>query len=138
MCPASRTRRTIAVMKRFRGFYTPMITPFDASGAVDLGALQDNVARWMATSLDGIVVLGSNGEAAQLEDDEADRMILAVRIRVPPGKMLIAGTGRESTRATIAATARAAALGADAVLVRTPSFFKTQMTTDVLVRHYKE
>ncbi len=51
---------------------------------------------------------------------------------------LIAGTGRESTRATIAATRRAAAAGVDAVLVRTPSFFKPQMTTDAFVRHFTE
>jgi 4-hydroxy-2-oxoglutarate aldolase len=51
---------------------------------------------------------------------------------------VIAGTGRESTKATIAATARAAAAGVDAVLVRTPSFFKSQMTADVFVRHYSE
>ena len=57
---------------------------------------------------------------------------------VPSGRPLIAGTGRESTRATIAATRRAAAAGVDAVLVRTPSFFKSQMTTDVFVRHYTE
>src|SRR5262249_17029871 len=47
-----------------------------------------------------------------------------------------AGTGRESTQATIAATKRAASLGADLVLVRTPGFFKSQMTNDVFVRHY--
>jgi 4-hydroxy-2-oxoglutarate aldolase len=51
---------------------------------------------------------------------------------------LIAGTGRESTKATIAATARAAAAGVDAVLVRTPSFFKAQMNAEIFVRHYTE
>jgi 4-hydroxy-2-oxoglutarate aldolase len=92
----------------------------------------------MRTSLRGLVVLGSNGEAAQLDDDEADRVIVAVREGVPRDRLLIAGTGRESTRATIAATRRAAAAGVDAVLVRTPSFFKPQMTSDLFVRHYTE
>jgi 4-hydroxy-2-oxoglutarate aldolase len=55
---------------------------------------------------------------------------------VPAGRTLLAGTGRESTQATISATRRAASLGADAVLVRTPGFFKSQMTTEVFVRHY--
>ena len=90
----------------------------------------------MTTPLTGLVVLGSNGEAPQLDDDEADRVVEIVRAGVPPHRPLIAGTGRESTRATIAATRRAAAAGVDAVLVRTPSFFKPQMTTDVFVRHY--
>jgi len=84
------------------------------------------------------VVLGSNGEAAQLDDAEADRIVEIVRERVPAGRPLIAGTGRESTRDTIAATTRAAAAGVDAVLVRTPSFFKAQMTADIFVRHYTE
>jgi 4-hydroxy-2-oxoglutarate aldolase len=123
-------------MKRFDGIYTPIPTPFAASGDLDAAALRRNVARWMSTSLDGLVVLGSNGEAAQLEDDEADAALATAREGVPAGKVLIAGTGRESTRATIAATRRAAALGADAALVRTPSFFKSQMTSDVFVAHY--
>jgi len=88
--------------------------------------------------LTGLVVLGSNGEAAQLDDDEADRVVEIVRERVPPDRPLIAGTGRESTRATIAATARAAAAGVDAVLVRTPSFFKAQMSAEIFVRHFTE
>jgi 4-hydroxy-2-oxoglutarate aldolase len=121
---------------RFAGIFTPIVTPFQAGDVVDEAALRDNVARWMQTSLDGLVVLGSNGEAPQLDDDEADRAIEIVRAGVPRNRVLIAGTGRESTRATIAATTRAAALGVDAVLVRTPSFFTSQMTADVFVGHY--
>jgi 4-hydroxy-2-oxoglutarate aldolase len=92
----------------------------------------------MTTPLTGLVVLGSNGEAAQLDDAEADRVVEIVREHVPSDRPLIAGTGRESTRATIAATARAAAAGVDAVLVRTPSFFKAQMSAEIFVRHYAE
>jgi 4-hydroxy-2-oxoglutarate aldolase len=125
-------------MKRFAGIFTPIATPFAAGDTVDEAALRGNVAHWMRTPLTGLVVLGSNGEAAQLDDDEADRAIDLVRAGVPADRPLIAGTGRESTRATIAATRRAAAAGVDAVLVRTPSFFKGQMTSDVFVRHYTE
>lgn len=125
-------------MKRFTGIFTPIVTPFRTDDTVDEGALQRNVLRWMKTPLTGLVVLGSNGEAPQLDDAEADRVVDIVRQHVPRGRPLIAGTGRESTKATIAATARAAAAGVDAVLVRTPSFFKTQMTADVFVRHYTE
>jgi 4-hydroxy-2-oxoglutarate aldolase len=124
--------------KPFAGIFAPIATPFTADDAVDEEALRRNVVRWMKTPLTGLVVLGSNGEAAQLEDVEADRVIDIVRAEVPPSRPLIAGTGRESTRATITATRRAAAGGVDAALVRTPSFFKAQMTSDVLVRHYTE
>jgi 4-hydroxy-2-oxoglutarate aldolase len=125
-------------MKLFSGIFTPIVTPFTADDAVDERALRSNVDRWMKTPLTGLVVLGSNGEAAQLDDVEADRVVDVVRERVPPGRPLIAGTGRESTKATIAATARAAAAGVDAVLVRTPSFFKAQMSADIFVRHFME
>ena len=125
-------------MKPFSGIFTPIVTPFTTGDELDEAGLRSNVAQWMRSPLHGLVVLGSNGEAPQLEDGEADRAIAIVRAGVPRGKTLIAGTGRESTRATIAATKRAAALGADAVLVRTPSFFKSQMTSDIFVRHYTE
>jgi 4-hydroxy-2-oxoglutarate aldolase len=125
-------------MKRFSGIFTPIITPFHSDDTLDEAGLRSNVEKWMQTSLQGLVVLGSNGEAAQLDDAESDRIVDLVREHVPSGRPLIAGTGRESTRATIAATRRAAAAGVDAVLVRTPSFFKSQMTTEVFVRHYTE
>ena len=125
-------------MKPFTGIFTPITTPFTSDDTLDEAGLRHNVGRWMETSLTGLVVLGSNGEAAQLDDAEADRVVDIVREGVPSNRPLIAGTGRESTRATIEATRRAAAAGVDAVLVRTPSFFKSQMTTDVFVRHYLE
>lgn len=84
----------------------------------------------------GIVALGSNGEAPLLSEDEGDAVIAAVREVVPRDRVLIAGTGRESTRAAIAASRRAADLGADAVLVRTPSYFKSRMTPDAFIAHY--
>jgi 4-hydroxy-2-oxoglutarate aldolase len=125
-------------MKLFEGAFTPIVTPFRGDGTIDEEGMRRNVARWMSTPLTGLVVLGSNGEAPQLEDAEADWVIDIVRSEVPRNRPLIAGTGRESTSATIAATRRAAAAGVDAALVRTPSFFKSQMTTEVFVRHYTD
>jgi 4-hydroxy-2-oxoglutarate aldolase len=118
-----------------RGIFPPIPTPF-VDDEVDLPALRSNVRRWMQTPLNGIVVLGSNGEAPLLNEDESDRVIGTARDDVPRGRLLIAGTARESTRETVAATRRAAALGADAVLVRTPGFYKGRMTPDAMIRHY--
>ena len=125
-------------MKPLAGIFTPITTPFRPDQTLDEAALRQNVTLWMRTPLTGLVVLGSNGEAPQLDDAEADRVLEIVRAGVPANRPLIAGTGRESTRATIAATRRAATAGADAALVRTPAFFKGQMTTDLFVRHYTE
>jgi 4-hydroxy-2-oxoglutarate aldolase len=124
-------------MKRFAGIFTPIVTPFK-NDELDEAGLRANVSQWLRTPLHGLVVLGSNGEAPQLDDSEADRAIATVRDGVSRDKLLIAGTGRESTKATIAATKRAAAMGVDAVLVRTPGFFKAQMTSEIFVRHYTE
>ena len=119
----------------FSTIFPPMPTPF-ARGEVDARAIARNIEQWLRAGLGGIVALGSNGEAPLLDEAESDRVIEAARGAVPRDRVLIAGTGRESTRATIDATRRAAALGADAVLVRTPSFFKGRMTPDAFVRHY--
>ena len=110
------------------GIYPPMATPFTADGEVDYDALRFNVARWMGTRLRGLVVLGSNGEAALLDEDESERIVGETRALVPRGRWLVAGTGRDSTRATIHACRRAARVGADYVLVRTPTAFKAQLT----------
>ena len=124
----------MTVMK-LRGVFPPIPTPF-AGDLVDHAALAANVKQWMGTKLNGIVALGSNGEAPLLEDRESDAIITTVRDAVPADRVLIVGTGRESTAGTIAATRRAAELGANMVLVRTPSFFKNVMTSDAFVRHY--
>jgi len=118
------------------GVYAPVPTPFTTQDAFDADRFRTALARWLASPLAGFVVLGSNGEAPYIDEDESDRVIAAARDAIPAGRPLIIGTGRESTRATIAATTRAAALGADAVIVRTPGFFKLQMSTDAFVQHY--
>jgi 4-hydroxy-2-oxoglutarate aldolase len=120
----------------FTGVLAPLPTPFDADDRLDLTRLRAAFPRWLASPLSGFVVLGTTGEAGLLTEDESDRVIDQARSLIPAGRTLIAGTGRESTVAAIAAARRAAALGVDAVLVRTPSFFKSQMNGDAFVRHY--
>lgn len=119
------------------GVFSPIPTPFTTDDTVDAAALRTALGKWVQTPLAGFVVLGSNGEAAFLDDEEAARAIGAAREAVPRGRTLIAGTGRESTTQTVRACRRAAELGVDAVLVRTPGFFKSQMTLDAFVRHYR-
>ena len=120
-----------------RGVFPPITTPFsDDELSIDIPALKRNAGRWMTTGLRGLVVLGSNGEAPLVDEAESDAAIDAVRACVPTDRVLIAGTGRESTKGAIDASLRAAKLGADAVLVRTPSYFKPQLTPAAFVDHY--
>ena len=121
---------------RLDGVLPPVPTPFDGDGCVDPAAMASNVSRWMATRIRGVVVLGSNGEAPLLDETESDAALAAARERVPSDRLCIAGTGRESTVATVHAARRAADLGADAVLVRTPSYFKPLLTREAFVAHY--
>src|SRR5262249_61735075 len=118
------------------GVFAPIPPPFDDRGRGDPAGVTKALGRWVARPLHGFVVLGSNGEAALLDDFEADQAIVAAREAVPSEKRFIVGTGRESTQATIKASKRAAEHGADAVLVRTPGFFQSQMTNEAFVRHY--
>lgn len=121
---------------RLRGVFPPLPTPFDSQDRIDRRGLASNVRRLMTTRLTGVLAIGSNGEAAHLDDDECDEVVDVVREAVPRDRVLLVGTGRESTRQTVRACVRAAARGADAVLVRPPSYFKPQMTADALVAHF--
>lgn len=121
---------------RLEGVLPPIPTPL-TDDRVDEAAMRANVARWMGTRIRGVVVLGSNGEAPLLDEDESDAAIAAARDAVPADRLCLAGTGRESTVAAVRAAKRAAALGADAVLVRTPAYFRTLLTAEALTDHYR-
>ena len=118
-----------------KGVIPPIPTPF-RNDVIDAKALSSNCERWMRTGLRGLVVLGSNGEAPFLDDAESDTVIENVRACVPKDRLLIAGVARESTLCTSRAAIRAAKLGADAVLVRTPSFFKQFLSDKEFSEYY--
>ena len=119
------------------GVFAPITTPFDtATGDVSEQHLKDNVTRLLADGLDGIVVAGSTGEAPLLDADEQRRAVAWTRAVTPKGKWLVVGTGAESTRQAIALTRGAAAEGADAVLVRPPSYFPA-VAARALANYYR-
>jgi len=124
-------------MREIRGVIPPVITPFTESGEVDHAALVSNLARWNRTTLAGYLILGSNSEFVYLSEEEKVRILEVTREHIPHDKVLIAGTGREATQATITLTRRAADIGADAVMVVTPSYYKPHMRPHVLIEHYR-
>jgi 4-hydroxy-2-oxoglutarate aldolase len=121
---------------RLSGVLAPIPTPFDRADRLDIRRLRRALARWLTRPLAGFVVLGTTGEATLLNELDSDRVVATARDSIPTDRPLIAGTGRESTRASVRATLRAGRLGADAVLVRTPATFKQLMTDDVLIDFY--
>ena len=120
------------------GVFAPIPTPFDpATGDVAPLHLRQNIARLLLDGLDGIVVAGSTGEAPLLEAHEHRHVVSLAREALSNGAWLIAGTGAESTRQVIALSKAAAAEGADAVLMRPPSYFSTGATPESLALHFR-
>jgi 4-hydroxy-2-oxoglutarate aldolase len=119
-----------------RGVVPPLVTPFRSDGVLDLEAFEGNLEALAAHDLAGFLVLGSNGEAASLDEEEKLALVAAARRRLP-GRFLLVGTGMESTRGTIALGRRCADRGADAVLVLTPHYYKNRMTADALRAHFE-
>jgi 4-hydroxy-2-oxoglutarate aldolase len=118
-----------------RGVIPPLISPFRPDGSLDLAAFQANLDSLGDSGLAGFLVLGSNGEAAGLDEPEKLGLVAAAR-RALPGRFLLVGTGTESTRGTVALTGKVADAGADAALVLTPHFYRSRMTVDALRRHF--
>lgn len=120
------------------GVLIPCTTPFDpVTGELDLVGLRSNFRSMLALPVRGIVVGGSTGEAVLLEEDERARVLDGARDVVPPDRLVVAGTGAESTRATIRRCHVAAEAGADAVLVQPPAFYRGAMTDSVLLEHFR-
>lgn len=117
------------------GVFPPIPTPFDDSGAILFDRLEQNLRIWEGEPIAGYVVGGSNGEFPLLSLHERVEMVRRVR-QLAPQRMVLAGSGTQSTAATIDLTERMAAAGADAAIVVTPSYYKGRMTGPVLLEHY--
>lgn len=119
------------------GIFPPVTTPFRPDGRVYFHKIETNMERFSRTPVAGLTVLGSTGEAVMLSDEEQRDVLKAARESTAAEKVLIAGTGHESARETLAFTAYAASLGYDVALVRTPHYYRPQMRTANLVAFYK-
>jgi len=119
------------------GIFPALVTPFDASEAVSLSGVKENIRRYNQTLVSGYVVLGSTGESVMLSREEADAVLTAAKEAAAPEKLLIAGTGAESTAETIARTKRAAALGYPLALVKTPYYYKPVYRAETYIQHYR-
>jgi len=119
------------------GIYPPLPTPFDAKGRIAVDALERNLEFLNQFDLRGFVVMGTNGEHVLLSEREKYQVMEVARAVIPPDKLMIVGTGCQSTSETMVLTNGAASIGADAALVLTPSYYRKQMTPEVLVNHYR-
>lgn len=123
---------------KIKGVIPPMITPFDENDEVDYEKHVKNVEKWNQYDLAGYLVLGSNSETAYLTDEEKLKLVeLTVKHR-KEGKIVMAGTGLESTRETIKLTNMAADLGADCALLLTPNYYGGKMNDEALINYFTE
>jgi len=125
-------------MLNLRGVIAPVVTTFeDRNEAVDLDAFATNLRAYAAAGLSGIVVCGSTGEAALLDEEERRSLIERARQELSGDAMLIVGTGAESTRQCIQRCRVAKEHGAHAVLVVAPHYYASVMTPPALEAHYR-
>ena len=119
------------------GIFPPITTPFYPDGEVYYKKIEANVERYSRTPAAGIVIQGSTGEAILLSDQERRDVLKAALAAAAPNKVMIAGTGIESAQETLRLTEYAAELGYDAVLVRTPHYYKKQMLPANMLAFYR-
>jgi len=118
------------------GVFPALVTPFDASGELALDQMRANISAFNRTGLAGYLVNGSTAECVFMTRAETEKSLAAVGEAAGPGKILIAGTGAESTAETVARTQAAAKMGCDCVLVNTPCYYKPSLSADAYVEHY--
>jgi 4-hydroxy-2-oxoglutarate aldolase len=119
------------------GIFPPITTPFYPDGKIYFRKLEQNVEHYSRTPAVGIVVLGSTGEAILLSDEERRDVLKCARESAANEKVLIAGTGIESAIETLRLTDYAAEQGYDVAMVRTPHYYKGQMTPANMLAFYR-
>jgi 4-hydroxy-2-oxoglutarate aldolase len=119
------------------GVLLPITTPFTADQELDLQALQSNIRRWQQTGILGFAVLGSTGERVHVSEREYVEIIEAARAATATQLTFIAGAGQASVAVTNDEIRKAAAAGADAVLVITPHFYRSAITQQTLIDYYR-
>ncbi len=118
--------------------FLPVTTPFDeTTGAIASISLRENLRRYVQEPIDGIVLFGSTGEGALLDEDEKLKLTELARDLVPPGIALVGGASADSTRATVRLAQSLAERGADYVLVHAPWYFGPYLSPAALADHYR-
>jgi dihydrodipicolinate synthase/N-acetylneuraminate lyase len=125
------------VLMLLEGIYAAVPTPFYSDECVYYRKLEANVARYSRTLLSGMLLLGSTGEAPMLDDGETREVLRVAAEAAAPEKVLVAGVGRESVKATVALAEAAAEFRYDVVLVRTPTYYASQMSPAAVLHYFR-
>ncbi|MDF2676985.1 MAG: dihydrodipicolinate synthase/N-acetylneuraminate lyase [Bacillota bacterium] len=123
---------------KIKGVIPPMITPFNENDEMDYEKHVYNIQKWNEYDLAGYLVLGSNSETVYLTEEEKLKLVDLTVKHKKDGKIVMVGTGMESTKATIDLTNKAADLGADCALIVTPFYYGDKMNDEALINYYTE
>ena len=118
-----------------KGLYSVLVTPFDDKNQVDHEGFCHNIQFQLSHKVDGIVILGTTGEAPTLSSDEQKDLIKIAKAEINGRVPLMVGTGSYSTQETIEKTLSAETLGADQALIVTPYYNKP--TQEGMLRHFQ-
>jgi len=119
------------------GIFPAIPTPYYADGRLYLKKLEHNVERYCRGPIAGLVVLGSTGEAVFLDCEEQRQVLRSAMDAAAAEKVMIAGCGHESVAETVESCELAASLGYDVALVRTPHYYRAQMTAAAMLTYFR-
>lgn len=126
------------IHKKLQGVFCPLTTPFDGDGRLNTGKLEINMARYAASSVNGYLILGSNGENKSLRTEEKLRVVKTAVTGKGKDQTAMVASIFESTEETIEFAQAAEELGADFITLLPPSYFRKAMTDEVLIRYFTD
>jgi len=124
--------------EKLSGVYAPITTPFDDRGNVLFDKMALNIQKLNGSRLRGYLVLGTNGEFRSLSAPEQMELLKTVVKTASPDKVIMAGTGAESTKVSIELCHQAAEMGAHYGSLITPFFFAKKMSDAALISHFSQ
>ncbi|MDC7227661.1 MAG: dihydrodipicolinate synthase family protein [Spirochaetales bacterium] len=119
------------------GVFAPMCTPFE-NDEVNISGFEQNIKTMNSSSLKGFFVLGTNGEFKTVSETERVKILETAVGAAASDKVVMAGTGVESTRETIRLTKQAAEIGVSSVSLLMPNFFAKKIDDEVMINHILE
>ena len=117
------------------GVYAPIGTPF-VNEEVAYDQLKSNMEKYAQSKLSGYLAIGSNGECVSLSEQEKTKVLSIIVENKAPQQKVLAGANAESTKLTIEECKKVAELGADFASVLTPSYFKSKLNDEAMIRYY--
>jgi len=121
----------------FKGVYPAVVTPFHPEGgSLNLDAFTKHIEWLVKSGVDGLVIMGSTGEAPFLTREERVSLLKTARERLGDNVKIIAGTGAQSLKETLVYSRDAEKVGVDALLVITPYYYRHSQ--ERLIEYYRE